>query len=90
MASLAYVFRASSSVVAVARVQRLDGRSRVVAVYRGPESGWERVERPLVLTAETVERLRADGVRTVRVRRGIRVGRVPLVWFPVDAAMTPA
>lgn len=82
--------RYATSVVAVARVQRLDGRSRVVAVYRGPEQGWRRVPRGTALTAEQLQRLRADGVRTVRVRRGIRIARVPLTWFPVPSAFSVA
>lgn len=75
--------RYATSVVAVARVQRLDGRSRIVALYRGPDRGWERAPWGLRLTGEVLERLRLDGVRTVRLRRGLRAARVPLTWFPV-------
>ena len=80
----------STSVEAVARVQRLDGRSRVVALYSGPESGWRRAPRGLSLTDGSLERLRAEGVRTVRLRRGLRVARVPLSWFPAHTAFSIA
>jgi len=83
LASLGDVSRSVPSVSAVARVQRLDGGSRVVAVSHGPEDGWKRLPRGLRLTHEALDVLRADGVRTVRLRRGLRVAHVPLTWFPV-------
>jgi hypothetical protein len=70
------------SVAAVARVQRLDGRSKVVAVLKDPGRGWERLPTGLPLTRETLARLREEGVRTVELRRWFRRGRVPLTWFP--------
>jgi hypothetical protein len=72
------VVRASQSTEAVGRVARLDGRTRVIAVFRNGE--WERVQGRSWFTPTTVQHLKAQDVRTVVLRRGFRRAQMPLSW----------
>lgn len=69
---------ALESTVAVSRVSRFDGRTRVLAVRT--DLGWRRSRR-LIWTRETVEDLRGE-VREVLLSRFLRRARVPLSWIP--------
>lgn len=74
-----------SSVEAVGRVQTLDGSALVLKVLRDAASGWAAspVSR---LTQDTLDVLREDGVRIVRLRRHRHLAEVSLAWFPVPRA----
>ena len=69
---------ALESTLAVSRVSRFDGRTRVLAVRT--DAGWRRSRR-LPWTRQTVESLRGD-VREVLLSRFFRRARVPLSWIP--------
>jgi len=69
---------ASQSTTAVGRVARLDGRTRVVAVFR--DGRWERVRGRRWFTPTTVQHLKDQDVRTVVLRRGFRRAQMPLSW----------
>lgn len=70
--------RPSQSSAAVGRVALLDGRTRVISVFRN--GGWERVRGRRWFTPTTVQSLRAEDVRTVVLRRGFRRAQMPLSW----------
>jgi hypothetical protein len=76
------VSRDLESTSAVARVGRLDGRSRIVGVSSGAGTGWRRPARREAFTGDAVIRLRSEGVRVVELRRGLRRARMPLAWLP--------
>jgi len=69
-----------SSVGAVRRVARLDGRTRVVAA-REPGGVWHRLLRRTRFTREEARALRAAGVSEVVLRRGLRGASFPLAWL---------
>jgi hypothetical protein len=71
--------RAPQTTRAVNRVARLDGRTRLLEVYR-PATGWERVQGRRWFTPTMVEHLKAQDVRTVVLRRGFRRAQMPLAW----------
>ena len=68
-----------SSSAAVGHTHRLDGRTSVVAVRDA--DGWRRVRR-LRWNWRAITDLRAQRVREVVIRRGLRRGRLPLAWLP--------
>ncbi len=69
---------AMESTFAVARVGRLDGRTRVIAVR--DHDGWRPGTGPWNRT--TAEHLRRGSVSEVLLRRRFRRARVLLAWLP--------
>jgi len=61
------------------RVFRLDGRTRVIAVYRPYQ--WEPLAKAIALTPASVQHLRADGVFELELRRRLTRARIPIGWL---------
>jgi hypothetical protein len=62
------------------RVSRMDGRTRIVGVYRQLE--WERPPRGLRrFTRAAVEAMHEQGIRDVELRRGFTRARIPTDWL---------
>jgi hypothetical protein len=62
------------------RLCRSDGRTFVVAVRR--QGSWHRLPESVPLDEVVVRQLRKQRVQQVRLRRGLRRGKVPLQWIP--------
>ena len=69
-----------SSVGAVRKVARLDGRTRVVA-GRVPGGPWLKLRHRVRFTREQANDLRDGGVSEVILRRGLRSASFPLAWL---------
>ena len=69
-----------SSVGAVRRVARLDGRTRIVA-GRTPGGSWWKAHHRLPFTRLHVQELRTAGVSEVILRRGLTRASFPLAWL---------